>query len=75
MNAKRRERISAVIQKLGEIKDEIETLRDEEQEAFESMPESLQQSDRGQSSESSVDALNQACNNLEGATTDLEGIE
>ncbi|WP_241178790.1 hypothetical protein [Serratia marcescens] len=49
MNADRRKRLSEIFVKIEQIKGEVEDIRDEEQNAFDSMPEGLQQSERGQS--------------------------
>lgn len=48
MNADRRKRLSEIFVKIEQIKGEVEDIRDEEQNAFDSMPEGLQQSERGQ---------------------------
>lgn len=75
MNVTRRARISAVIQKLGDCKSEIEEIKDEEQEAYDSMPESLQTGERGEASQTALEALQLAEDDTEGAITQLEGIE
>lgn len=71
MNNARRKQIAEIIGKLQEIDieslaSEIRNLADEEQAAFDNMPESLQQSDRGQQSEAAADALSEAAEALEG---------
>lgn len=50
---------------LEELKEEIDYIRDEEQEAFDSFPESLQCSERGEKMESAIDALDYASNNIQ----------
>jgi uncharacterized coiled-coil DUF342 family protein len=54
MNKKRREAINALIGRieelgatLADLQSEIETIRDEEQEFFDNMPESFQNGDKG----------------------------
>jgi septation ring formation regulator EzrA len=52
------------------IAEALESLRDEEQEAFDNMPESLQQSEQGQDIENAVDRLTEALDNLQGFDLD-----
>lgn len=75
MNNERRKRIANVISKLEEAKEELDSLRDEEQEAYDNMPESLQESDRGYAMEEAVDNLESAYNSVEEAVDTLNGIE
>jgi hypothetical protein len=48
MNAQRRRQIKRIRTNLIEIQEQIESVRDDEQEAFDSMPEPLQMSERGE---------------------------
>lgn len=61
MNASRRKRIE-------EAKGILESVRDEEQEAYDNMPENFQNGERGEKSQAAIDAL-------ENAISELEGIE
>jgi len=66
MNKERRKALAEIVAELqalpdlSEIKDRLETLKDEEQEAFDNMSEGLQQSDRGQQMEAAVSAMEEA---------------
>lgn len=60
MNAQRRKEIQDVLNELADLRSRVETLQSDEQEAFDNMPESLQQSGRGQASESAASALENA---------------
>lgn len=67
MNAHRRKEIKrialqldALINMIDDIKSSIEGLRDEEQDAFDNLPESLQESERGQTMQEAIDALDEA---------------
>lgn len=67
MNANRRTRISAIITRLYEVEDilrdindEITSVREDEEEALDNLPESLQESERGE-------AMREAVENLEAA--------
>lgn len=67
MNAKRRNAITSLIERLQVLHDEVEQIAQDEQETFDNMPESLQQSERGQTSENAASALDDAVSNLDAA--------
>lgn len=62
MNKDRRERLEAILA-------EIEEIRDEEEEAFNSLPESLQGGAKGEAMESAIEALGEA---VDAVTTAME---
>lgn len=64
MNNERRSRIKAVASALEIQQTEIEYLKDEEQEAFDAMPEGLQESYRGVDSLDAIDNLDSALEEL-----------
>lgn len=72
MNKDRRDRIAKIKEALEDLRGQIEDLQSEEQEAFDNMPESLQQSDRGQASEAAADALQSTYDAADEAITALE---
>lgn len=65
MNNARRKEIDKLTAQIEEIKEVIEALRDEEQEAFDNMPESLQDGERGEKMQSAIDALEYAADDLQ----------
>lgn len=65
MNKSRRSRIDGIIQEIENLCYSIDVLRDEEEESYENLPESIQMSDRGE-------AMNEAIDNLESAISSLE---
>ncbi len=72
MNKTRRAAIDAAIATLetlrGQIEDTanaVETIRDEEQEYFDVMPEGLQYGDKGQNAEAAISALDDALSPLQ----------
>lgn len=71
MNAQRRKEIQAVLNELADLRSRVDTLHDEEQEAFDNMPEGLQASDRGQASEAAVSALDDALSAFDEIETSL----
>ena len=46
-------------------RDALRTITDEEQEAFDNMPQSLQEAEKGQTMESGIDSMEDAINNLQ----------
>jgi tRNA(Ile)-lysidine synthase TilS/MesJ len=50
---------------MADIRDAIEIVKDEEREAFDNMPESLQNSERGEACSNAADALDEAFSALE----------
>lgn len=60
MNKPRRKRIEAIIAKLEELHSEIDAILEEEQEAFDNLPESLQMSEKGAAMEEAIDNIEYA---------------
>ena len=71
MNNSRRKRISKIADALNELKGQI----DEEQEAFENIPESLQGTERYEVAENAVDMLESASSGLEDVISFLGDAE
>lgn len=65
MNKDRRKALEELSSRLGEIVGELESLRDEEQEYFDNMPESLQGGDRGSDAEQAIGSMETALDLLE----------
>ena len=81
MNQDRRAKIEAAVEELRnalstmqELHSTLESLRDEEQEAFDNLPEGLQQADRGQSMEAIASALDDAVDTLSSALGDIDNV-
>jgi hypothetical protein len=74
MNKARRKWLEDIIGKLEEQKDELYQLYEEEQEAYDNMPESLQESERGQIASEFVDSLETEHGSLEDVITNLQEI-
>ena len=74
MNKARRKWLENIIGKLEEQKDELYQLYEEEQEAYDNMPESLQESERGQIASEFVDSLETEHDSLEDVITNLQEI-
>ena len=71
MNNTRRKMIEEIINRIEPFKDEIDAVLSEEQEAFDNMPEGLQQSARGEAAENAIGSLEQASSQLEEAINEL----
>lgn len=82
MNAKRRNAIESVIneliEKFEEIKaeaiDQLSEIRDEEQEAYDNLPEALQDSERGENMQNCIDALEEFMSDLEYMDIDTSNL-
>ena len=59
------EEFKELIGKLADCRMELETLRDEEQECLDNMPENLQGSDRYQAAEDAISAMDDAISTIE----------
>ena len=71
MNKQRRSLIADVIDRLETIRGDIEIIRDEEQDAFDNMPEGIQESDRGQQMEEYIGLMEDAMDEIDSALENL----
>ena len=65
MNKDRRKRLAEIEGKLEELKDQLEEIRAEEEEAFDNLPESIQDGEKGQNIDANREALEQAVDSLD----------
>lgn len=75
MNNTRRKAIQNIMDKLEELMEEIEAIKDEEQEAYDNLPEALQGSERGEAMESAVYNLDDAWENAQLVIDALESAK
>jgi uncharacterized coiled-coil DUF342 family protein len=75
MNDTRRKQIAAIREKLATIQTELEDVRDAEQDYYDNMPESFQNSDKGEKADQAVAFLNDAYNDLETVIDSLMSAE
>jgi hypothetical protein len=73
MNAERRKRIQAVQSQLNALESELESLAEAEQEAFDAMPESFRDGERGEKAQACIDALDNAFDSVQTCNSDLDG--
>lgn len=74
MNKNRRKRIEEIINAIVDAADNLEVIKDEEQEVFDNMPENFQYAERGEAIQENVDDLDDAISNLQDAIETLENI-
>ena len=74
MNANRRKRLREILRKLEEARSEIESVRDDEDEARDKIPESLQESDRYTSSAEASEAMDDEAGDISEAISTIEEI-
>lgn len=65
MNAKRRKEIQSIIAILENANERVSRLRDEEEDAFNNLPESLQETDKGEDMQAACEALENAENGFD----------
>ena len=81
MNARIRKELVELASKLNSIttmiedlKSDLETYAEEEQDKYDNMPESLQYSERGEAMQEAADALNDLVSRLDGSVSELYDI-
>lgn len=67
MNKGRRAELKSIAGKLEKLKEEIEFTRMDEETSFENLPESLQESERGEAMQEAMDDMVDAMDNIEEA--------
>lgn len=74
MNKERRKAITSIRDKLRDLAADIESIREEENEAFEALPESIQQGDRGNLMEEAMTTLEEAASHASDAADTLDQV-
>ena len=74
MNNQRRKMLGNIISRIEAVKMDLEAVRDEEQYAYDNMPESLQGGERGQLMEEALGYMDEAVESLDEALDDLEEV-
>lgn len=75
MNKQRRTEIQDVMDKLTELRDQVECIQNDEQEAFDNLPEGIQASDKGSMMEEAVNSLQDALDGIDEAVSGLENAQ
>lgn len=74
MNKARRKQLEEILGALDAQKSAIESVCEEEQEAFDNLPESIQYSERGETMEGYISEMEDAVSNLEDIISSLQEI-
>jgi len=72
MNSNRRKALQIIIDKVEELKSELETLMDEEQEYFDNMPESFQYGEKGEKSETAIGEMESAVSSFDDIVLNIQ---
>ena len=70
MNKQRRSVLRDLIERLNPIRDELESVKDEEQDAYDNLPDGLRDGMRGEMMAETVDGLQEAIEALENDVID-----
>lgn len=71
MNKSRRKAIQDVVAKLETLRDEVESLLNEEQDYYDNMPESFQDGDKGQAASDAISYMESASGYIDNAIEEL----
>ena len=74
MNKRRRTELNSIIEILEDANSRLETVKDEEQEAHDNLPEGIQYSERGEQMEQYVDSMDEAYDSIQEAIDTLTEI-
>ena len=74
MNQSRRNQLRDIQQQLQDIYERLAILCNEEQEAYDNMPESIQDSARGDAAQSAIDTLESVRDQVQEASDGIDGI-
>ena len=76
MNVTRRKQLAKLVEQLESVMSDIDTIREQEQEAYDNMPESIQESERGDRMSEIIDSIQYAYDNVSDAVYNInEAIE
>ena len=74
MNRERRKRLQAAFDKIAEVQEILSEVRDEEQEAYENLPENFQYGERGEEMQGYIEMIDEADGYLDDAKSVVEQI-
>lgn len=75
MNKQRRTAIAEIAEQISEARDSLESIRYEEEEAYENYPDSLKDTERGEAMQNAIETLDEAYSQLEEAIDLLLSID
>ena len=74
MNKARRKELASIVELIEEARERLEAVKDAEQEAFDNMPESLQDSERGETMQEYIDTMEELLDALDDGVDELQEI-
>lgn len=74
MNNVRRKELRSIITEIENVKSRLDSVLNDEQDAFDNLPEGLQCSMRGEDMEEAIDAMESACDSLDEAIDGLNDL-
>lgn len=74
MNKQRRKRLEDVVSRLEECMSDLEFIKEEEQEAYDNLPESIQYSERGEAMQGNVDDIDYVISDLDQVIDSINNI-
>lgn len=74
MNKKQRKELEKLIESMNDYVVQLEEMRDEEQEKFDNLPKSIQDSERGEEWQNAIDSMDQAIDYINDGIAELEEV-
>lgn len=74
MNKERRNRLSEISDLVGDAIDQLEEIMEEEQEALDNLPESLQSSSKGEAMDEAITSMQDIMDELTTIQTDIDEL-
>lgn len=74
MNRERRERLEEITEQLQELHSQLEEISEEEQNALDNMPESIQNSERDEYAQAKIDTIGDAMIDLKNSIDNLTEV-
>lgn len=72
MNKARRAKINSICEKLAGLQEELTTVTEEEQDAYDNMPEGIQEGEKGEAAQEALDGLEAAYDEIQSVIDNLE---
>ena len=72
MNKMNRKQLSDLISRIETLHEELDEIKDGEEEKYDNMPENLQESDRGETLSDIIDCLDSAAEDLNNAVENIQ---
>lgn len=74
MNKQRRKSLEEVVSRLEDCMSDLECIKEEEQEAYDNLPEGIQYSERGEAMQENVDDLDYVISDLDSVISSINEI-